>query len=263
MTSSDRDTADPMNAGNADGAPRRCSTAFVALQFAFARRVCAVSGLALERALGEYTNLYVRLAMGDRLDPANPRWQAYLAGLSAAHDPIAWTAPQTSAGPPVPSADTEESVGCFRMVSHGPDQCRLHFQPRGDEPGSALSAAHVRRRRAELATLARRQADRHSANMHVVGASWLYNLPAYRRLFPAAYLAGLAPMPHPYQRMPLWGQFLDRQGDVRRPGADRFLASIAAAETLSALADCFAFGVLTTSAPLRVWFDANPSDFER
>ena len=48
--------------------------------------------------------------------------------------------------------------------------------------------------------------------LRVVGASWLYNLEAYRRLFPASYVATARVLPDRFRHMPLWGQFVNRHG---------------------------------------------------
>ena len=50
--------------------------------------------------------------------------------------------------------------------------------------------------------------------LQVAGASWLYNLDAYRRLFPISYLA-TAHVIHRFQNMPLWGRFLDRHREIK------------------------------------------------
>jgi hypothetical protein len=41
----------------------------------------------------------------------------------------------------------------------------------------------------------------------VAGVSWLYNLRAYRRLFPEGYVASAKVAENRFRNMPLWGQF--------------------------------------------------------
>ncbi len=65
--------------------------AFFHLQVRFARKVTALSGLPLELALLQYTNLYVRLGLGRAFDPGHPIWREYAAGLGDADDIGEWT----------------------------------------------------------------------------------------------------------------------------------------------------------------------------
>jgi hypothetical protein len=59
-----------------------CSREFYALNLAFARRIQQVSHLPLEFTLRQYTNLYIRFGLGYSLDPTQPIWQEFVAGLS-------------------------------------------------------------------------------------------------------------------------------------------------------------------------------------
>jgi hypothetical protein len=80
--------------------------------------------------------------------------------------------------------------------------------------------------------------------------------PAFiQTLFPERYLASLRAMEHPYQRMPLWGQFLDRTRTIRPDIGMQFLASIARASNLSELSRAFPFAVLATTAPAKWFYD--------
>ena len=228
------------------------SVEFFELQLRFAERVAGLSGVPFVEAVGCYTNLYVRLAMGQRLDASNADWQRYLAGLLAAPEQAAWTQAihlrrlHLHSGPT--SARTE---GCFSYEIVGVDSIRLHFHAaRAEAP---LSAGSCRDRLSELADLFAHLKTSSSDGVQVIGASWLYNLDCYRRLFPERYLASLHTIEHPYQRMPLWGQFLRRDRTVRPEEGSRFLARVAQAESLSDLARCFPLGVLTTTAPAS-WF---------
>jgi hypothetical protein len=190
--------------------------------------------------------------MGQRLDASNADWQRYLAGLLAAPEQAAWTQAihlqrlHLHSGPT--SAWTE---GCFSYEIVGVDCIRLHFHAASAE--APLSAGSCRDRLSELADLFAHLKTSSSDGMQVIGASWLYNLDCYRRLFPERYLASLHIIEHPYQRIPLWGQFLRRDQTVRPEEGSRFLARVAQAESLSDLARCFPLGVLTTTAPA-IWF---------
>ena len=84
----------------------------------------------------------------------------------------------------------------------------------------------------------------------MVGASWLYNLDAYRRLFPVPYLAPAHVIGHRFQRMPLWGQFLDRYGETKESMTRPFLERLERQSSSDNLDQCFPFQVLSVEAPV-------------
>jgi hypothetical protein len=57
-----------------------------------------------------------------------------------------------------------------------------------------------------------------------------------------------------FQRMPLWGQFLDRHGEVKERLASEFLDRLGRLESLDKLDGCFPFQVLTVEAPVREFY---------
>lgn len=200
-------------------------------------------------AVGSYTNIYVRLGMGPRLDGANPEWIEYTSKLVAARDPVAWTyevhlrRAHLPAGP-----EMAASVGCFSYARLGPDHIRLHFHPGHQLSDSPLSLANEHLRRWELTKLLTEVVSS-SPSTQVVGASWLYNLVPYRRLFSTRYLNCLKPIEHPYQRMPLWGQFLNRDRSIRKEPAYDFQSRLARAVNLAELGSCFPLRVLSATVP--------------
>ena len=227
------------------------SVDFFAMQLRFASKVAEISRRPLTETVGSHTNIYVRLGMGPRLNATNPDWLEYVSVLSATRDPAAWThevhrrRSQLPIGPEVAA-----SVGCFSYALVGQDAVRLHFHAGPNLSDSPLSLANEKLRRWELATLLPK-ATVLGENIKVVGASWLYNLVAYRRLFPEPYVSSLRPIDHPYERLPLWGQFLNRDGTVRAGAVQHFDSHLADAASLSELRSCFPYQVLSTSVPIK------------
>ena len=88
----------------------------------------------------------------------------------------------------------------------------------------------------------------------MVGASWLYNVEAYRRLFPNSYLATARATPHCFQHLPLWGQFLDRHGAVREKPARDFLDRLEHQSSVDGLDRCFPFQALSVEAPAQHFY---------
>jgi len=234
----------------------RYAKTFFDLQLHFARRVSALSGLPLARALLEYTNLYVRFGLGRDFDPAHPTWREYLAGLRDADDAGEWThhfylrRPDTMAAPGIVA-----TFGCFAYAPLSDDRIRLHFRNAETEGHSPLGIERVDQRLAELAGLFAHVTATRPQPARVVGASWLYNLEAYRRLFPVSYLATARVLARRFQHMPLWGQFLDRDGKTRESMTRPFLERLERQSTLEGLDHCFPFQVLTAEASVREFCD--------
>ncbi len=232
------------------------SVDFFDLQLRFAKRVAELSGVSFTEAVGSHTNIYVRLGMGQGLDITHSDWQDYLAGLGTVHEKAQYTHAVHARRLHVPAGPTlANAVGCFSYALIGQDRARLHFHPGERTSGSPLSMENRHLRQRELAALLSKLRASSSSSMRIVGASWLYNLRSYRCLFPETYLASLQPMAHPYQRMPLWGQFLARDRRVRPEAKARFLEGISQASSLSELDLCFPFPVLTATSPATWFYD--------
>jgi hypothetical protein len=230
--------------------------AFFDLQLQFAHKVTALSGLPLARALLEYTNLYIRFGLGRDFDPSHPVWREYLAGLQDTNDSREWTyrfyltRPDARAGPTVVA-----TFGCFSYARSSGDRIRLHFQNAETDGHSPLGIERLGQRLSDLAGVFEHVKRTLPQPLQVVGASWLYNLDAYRRLFPASYLATAHVIDHRFQHMPLWGQFLDRYGEIKKSMMRQFLERLERQSSLDSLAQCFPFQVLSVEASVTEFYD--------
>ena len=224
--------------------------AFFDLQLEFAEKVSALSGLSFARSVLNYTNLYIRFGCGRDFDPAHPRWQEYVAGLSNTHDRHDWTYRfYVIRSEPVVPPGLVATFGCFSYARLQDDRIRLHFHD-GDRDGrSPLAKERSDRRKAELASLFTDVKQTTPNPARVVGASWLYNVAAYRQLFPGAYLATARPIQHRFRHMPLWGQFVNRDGAIKEDRVRQFRERLGRHSSLEGLDDCFPFQVLALEAP--------------
>jgi len=237
---------------------------FFALQIAFARRVARLAGRPFAEALLDATNLYRRLGFGRDFDPTHAAWNAFVAGLGEADDAaefaLAFHRGRRGAASETPLA---ASVGCFGAELR-PDGCvRLHFRNASEDGASPLARSRVGRRRAELATLFERLRGTVSADAAVVGVSWLYNLPAYARVFPAAYRATLRRAPNRFRSMTLWGQFIDRRGFLRPGPARRFRDAVGRLRPGDDPSGCFPLHAQTGRAPAARFFELSIRPEER
>ena len=230
--------------------------AFFDLQLEFARRISAFSGIDLSFALLKYTNFYVRFGLGRDFDPGHPRWHEYLIGLQDARDASSWTyrfyltRPETVAPPGVVA-----TFGCFAYARLSAGRLRLHFHNAGTDLRSPLAPEQEGQRLAELAALFEHVKRAEQQPLTVVGASWLYNLAAYRRLFPTSYLATARVIRGRFQHLPLWGQFVDRHGTVKEGMALQFIERLACHSRVEQLDQCFPFHVLGLEAPVLTFFE--------
>jgi hypothetical protein len=205
-----------------------------ALQLAFAGRMAELTGLTLPQAVSRYSNLHRRFGLGDiDVVPPSPDWARYLDGLErAASDEarLAWTLEAYARSPDEPPTPGRTAVGCFAFDP--PDAegvVRIHFYNRDVEGGAGpLARGKTAERTRELAAMFALVRRTHPAATSVAGRSWLYNLEAYRRLFPPAYAASRAPPAGPVRLSGAssWGQFVDHRGAIKPELRDRLLAKL-------------------------------------
>lgn len=148
----------------------------------------SLSGEPLEAALLHRTNFYARFGLGREFDAHHEGWRRYVTGLRSAADGREWTyryylrEPEARTAPRV-----EATFGCFSYELRAGNVVRLHFRNTDSDDRSPLDMARMERRRDELAALFAHLRTRISADTPIVGASWLYNLRAYRRLCRATW----------------------------------------------------------------------------
>jgi len=230
--------------------------AFFDLQLRFAEKVALLSSLPLTRALLDYTNLYIRFGLGHGFDPAHPTWRTYLDGLEAAGDLREWTYAFYRRRPDAMAAlSVVATFGCFSYARPTPSQIRLHFQNSETDGRSPLGVDRVRERRSELAALFAHVRRAQRAPLQVRGVSWLYNLDAYRRLFPIPYLDTARAAAPRFRHMPLWGQFVDRHGAMKEPATRQFLARLERQSSPEGLERCFPLQPLEVEAPVEAFYD--------
>lgn len=232
------------------------------LPLAFAARIAAVTGLPFEDALLWYTPYYNELQQPERdfdvarphewdFDPAHPRWQALLAAIRGGADPAEYVYLRTLPPPSPPSVGDRP---CFNFDYEVETRAiRIHFANNAPD-GAALRREQVASRHRDLHDLFTEIAQRHPEAESVRGASWLYNLPAYRRLFPPEYVANIHPLGYLWQFVALWGQFLNHCGEVKADMAQTFRSCLATKTTLDGLASCFPDQVLTTTCGIDCFY---------
>jgi hypothetical protein len=200
------------------------------LQLKFAERYAFVAGMSFDLAIGQCTNLRRRLNLSG--PEGADRWEGLLARIkSAGGDPAAARSACMALFESRPCIARPRSFGCF---SHdGPDQAgvlRIHFMPPQDTKESPLAAANAATRRDELRALFSQLRRTGGHVTSVRGVSWLYNLDAYKRLFPPAYRESVR---LPWFAVHLtgsstWGQVLNWRQEIKPGLRDTVLARLSA-----------------------------------
>jgi hypothetical protein len=200
-------------------------------------------------AVLKYSNFYIRFGAGREFHPAHPVWQEYLAGLRDANDPGEWTYRfYLTRGENVVPPALVATVGCFAYSRLSDTRLRIHFRNAETDGRSPLGIDRRSHRWDDLTALFSHVKRHSSQPMRVIGASWLYNIDAYRRLFPASYMATAQVVGGRFQHMPLWGQFVNRHGETNEGMQRRFLERLERQSSLDGLDQCFPFQVLSVEA---------------
>ncbi len=230
------------------------------LQVRFARRVSSLSGAPFEDALLHWTSFYKLLGASGDFDHADADWRGLLARLRDG----AALAEQTSAihtyylqrYADLPTFSDQPHWGCF-AYEWRPEarSIRLHFGNMDSSEPGPLSRQRIEVRKSELQTMVKDAHKSHPEAEWVIGGSWLYNLEAYRRLFPASFGQSATPDEPHIQFRALWGQFLRSDFSLVPDRAALFLARVGALMDIQEYAGCFPFQVLLTRAPIRDFLD--------
>lgn len=234
---------------------------FFDLQLQFAGKVAELAAIPLEAALLDYTNLYVRFVGDRKFARDNPVWSSYLAGLQDGIGLGDWTYRFYGDQPHrVQPASVIATVGCFSYAMGEPGQIRLHFHNAERDGRGPLSMERMPSRLAELASLVDQIRSHPGPVRRIAGISWLYNLAAYRRLFPESYVAEATVAASRFRNMPLWGQFLNRHGGLRKDAVTLFIRRLSGQTSMHNIAQCFPLQPLAVSAPIEVFYEFYPQN---
>lgn len=205
---------------------------FFDVQLRLAAHVAARTGRPIGEAALRLTNFHRRFGFGDPDAARDPRWDDYASRLDACDTieaQVAWTQAFFLAAPEEPLAAGPLLFGCFSCEP--PDEAgivRIHFNNRDYGAAGPLHRSRIAARRAEIAAMAAHLRDRHPQARTIRGTSWLYNIPAYRRLFPDAYARSARPAEWlRLSGMSSWGQFLAHDETIKPALRDAFLHGLA------------------------------------
>jgi len=205
---------------------------FFDIQLQFAQAVCKIR----DQSVGEKLNSYTALqsCFGYQFNPA---WEVFAKRASEEGDPLDkmyefYLTQPLAEHPRYLHSSVSDNFGCFNFEynpSRNFEAVAIHFTNREGAGGGPLSKDNLSNRADDLRTMLQYIKERHPNVRFITGDSWLYNLEAYRRLFPDSYTAGVFPSPdEEYELMTLgvWGQFLDNKDATKPELREQFLARL-------------------------------------
>jgi hypothetical protein len=207
---------------------------FFQLHLQFAKEIARVNYLEFTHALLAYSPIF-RL-IGADVDS----WNTYLEGLAQSENQADFTADYVSKHRFVPE---REQFGCFAYALEDNDkQLRIHFD--NVEGKGALSKERVAARQAEIKAMIADARAKNPQLERIRGGSWLYNLEAYKRLFPTKLIAELYVQGEEFQFLSLWGQCLLASGDANPQTSAYILQKAAVLKAEDDVQNCFPYQVL-------------------
>lgn len=237
--------------------PGRYPRSYLELQVEFAAKVASASNLTLSAALLGFTNLYRIFGLGWERSASHPIWQDFVRSISQSSDAALRACETYEARYHCVNLDPDdETWGCFSYwYDESEKSVRLHFSDRDLDGVSPLAQSRLQVRRAELRSMFTAIARRHPEARMVRGASWIYHLRGYRRIFPPLYTVNRTQVTPNYQARSVWGQFL-RSGFRLNEGTARILRHrISKWRKGDDLASCFPYSVLGCFAEICVFYD--------
>lgn len=148
--------------------------------------------------------------------------------------------------------------GCFGYKyeenSNGNGIIKIHFQNDGKSKEGPLASNQKENRLHELRDMFADIKQSYPNAKYVQGGSWLYNIEAYKRLFPKEFFADMKSRVPKTQILVIWGQFVNSEWEVKTDIADRFLNRLNKAKTVDDLNNAFEMWEFFPSADIKYFY---------
>ncbi len=214
---------------------------FFDFQIHIARRLATQFNLSLGTVLAHYTTF-------STIFGAN--WDTYAASIEGVPDVNAWTYDYYLSHPfPDPQPDDTTYLGaplfgCFYYHVRESTTIRVHFVKNDPLSSRPLARPRMAARQAELSRMFAHIRAHVPAAQRVLGNSWLYNIEAYRRLYPPTYTADLPVSDEAeFGFLAFWGQCFDHAWNPKPTLARALLEQLARTPNLDAFRWCFPYQI--------------------
>lgn len=141
--------------------------------------------------------------------------------------------------------DDSTVYGCFSYDRDNMEQkkeIRIHFQNREFDIVGPLDISKIEQRKKEMADMFRDIRMNHPDVETVTGLSWLYNIQAYRRLFPETYFQHESVNENIFQwrrGTTIWGQFIHGDYTVKTDTTRELLTRLRALQEIKPLSQLY------------------------
>lgn len=230
---------------------------FLDLQIYFAKKASAVLKIPLCESLFLYTSLPIRFGVPFYdLRETNTIWQEFLAIFIADANPsvedlaFAFHQKKMTNQPPM-----RPQFGCFSYDSLDTEKgVRIHFANNDNPEPGVLSRERISQRQAELKEMFTEIKHQHPDFTFVVSSSWLYNIEAFKRLFPHEFVSSPEPKKNDYHSLGLWGQFINKYGRVKNDLVRDFRNKVERSTSISDLENAFPLGDLKVKSDISYFY---------
>jgi RimJ/RimL family protein N-acetyltransferase len=228
-------------------------------QVQFAQKWAHISGEDFATVLLEKTALHRRIFMQARPQNGDTHeWSALLAGLNKDTDSetVSSALYEAYASKPYSKYDATPRRSALGY-DYQPDSktVKIHFTnpERGKNP---FSEENLALRRQEFRHLLEEVSERHPDAQLLMSASWLRSTKSYRSLSPPniAEQQDLMSTTMSFSGDSVWGQFIDRNGNLNQRVYDQFVTSLQKAETIDELLGAFPYKTIMAKDPIDKYF---------
>ncbi len=149
--------------------------------------------------------------------------------------------------------------GCFRYKyvedENGIGTVKLHFLNNRSSKEGPLSSTQTDKRLEELKEMFKDIKKNHPNVKYVEGGSWLYNIEAYKRLFPREYTEKMRSIPPKTNNLVIWGQFINSEWSIKDDYANKFLSRVKKAKSKEDLENSFEMLSLFPKAEIKYFYN--------
>lgn len=230
----------------------------------FAEAVSKKTGRPLEDVLLNYTPLYARFGIVPKQpDSDNPVWKEFIEGIKNLDDEdlknyvydFFKKRQEVKKTLNLNPNKIKPPGSCFQYEIKG-SKVKLHFSNEDKSGYGPLSKERESVRLAELKNIFTDIKLNHHEVETVQGGSWLYNIDAYKRLFPSSYTAKPTPAEDngTAHIFAYWGQLFDSEGHIKQEERENLFRKLESVDP-SEIASAFQFQPLEVSAPIEDFYE--------
>lgn len=239
-------------------------------QIRFAQFVAKKWGKPIDEVLLTHTQLHSylgqRIPEGQTSD--NPVWSEYIEKVAKNCPPEEladrtyefYTQPHEK----LPRLSAENlKFGCFTFDYHRTDPenatIEIHFGNHDEDGKSPLSKEKRERRIQDLKFMFQYIHDNPDKypqpKKTISGSSWLYNIDAYRSLFPVSYIQSAEVQKRTtFKGGGCWGQFVDHRGNIKKDAQAEFFKNLESIDTEQNLYQAFPLKTIRVQAPIEDFY---------